>query len=111
MDNQSRGKGAIFDSKEDMLAYAEKQLVDGDQNMDIGCMQISHYWHGDNFIDLDEMGDPFSNIAMQQHFYLIWNLPTDHGIQAIRHYHNANPEQTHPMSIKSAAWDKLGSAR
>jgi hypothetical protein len=105
------GKGLFFDSKENMLAYAENQLVDGDQNMDIGCMQISHYWHGDNFVDLDEMGDPFTNIAYAAAF--LSDLEATHGSwdQAIRHYHNANPEQNTPYVNKVyAAWDNLGSA-
>ena len=103
------GKGLFFDSKDKMLAYAEDQLVDGDQNMDIGCMQISHYWHSENFTDLEEMGDPFTNIAYAAAF--LSDLETTHGSwdQAIRHYHNANPEQNTPYVNKVyAAWDTIG---
>jgi len=103
------GKGLFFDSKDKMLAYAENQLVDGDQNMDIGCMQISHYWHSENFTDLEEMGDPFTNIAYAAAF--LSDLETTHGSwdQAIRHYHNANPEQNTPYVNKVyAAWDTIG---
>ena len=104
------GKGLFFDSKDKMLAYAEDQLVDGDQNMDIGCMQISHYWHSENFTDLEEMGDPFTNIAYAAAF--LSDLEATHGSwdQAIRHYHNANPEQNTPYVNKVyAAWDAIGS--
>lgn len=103
------GKGLFFDSKDDMLAYAQDQLVDGDQNMDIGCMQISHYWHGEHFIDLEEMADPFANVAYAAAF--LTDLKTAHGSwdQAIRHYHNADPKQNTPYVKKVyAVWETLG---
>jgi hypothetical protein len=78
--------------------------------MDIGCMQISHYWHSENFTDLEEMGDPFTNIAYAAAF--LSDLEATHGSwdQAIRHYHNANPEQNTPYVNKVyAAWDAIGS--
>lgn len=104
------GKGLFFNNKDEMLAYAEEQLVDGDQNMDIGCMQISHYWHSENFFDLEEMADPFTNIAYAAAF--LSDLEATHGSwdQAIRHYHSSNPNQNTPYVKKVyTAWDDLGS--
>jgi len=102
------GKGLFFDSKKDMLAYARQQIAAGNTRMDIGCMQISLFWHGDQFADLEDMADPSSNIAYAAAF--LADLKARHGSfdQAIRHYHNADPAQNTPYVARVYdAWEHI----
>lgn len=105
------GKGVFFDSKDEMLDYIRTHLDDSDQNIDIGCMQINHFWHSDQFLDLDEMADPFTNIVYSAIFLTDLKAAHDSWDQAIRHYHNANPDQNTPYVEKVyAVWDMLNDA-
>jgi len=90
------GKGLFFETRDEMLAYARSHIEKGDKRMDIGCMQISLFWHGDAFSSLDEMADPPSNIAYAAAF--LADLTDQHGSldQAIRRYHNADPKANTP---------------
>ncbi|XDZ64970.1 hypothetical protein AB8880_08530 [Alphaproteobacteria bacterium LSUCC0684] len=90
------GKGLFFETKDEMLAYARSHIEKGDRRMDLGCMQISLFWHGDAFSSLDEMADPPSNIAYAAAF--LADLSAQHGSldQAIRRYHNADPKANTP---------------
>jgi len=90
------GRGLFFENKQDMLAYARAQINKGDLRMDIGCMQISIFWHKDQFASLEEMADPSGNIAYAAAF--LADLKDRHGNidQAIRHYHNADPAANTP---------------
>lgn len=102
------GKGVFFDTKDEMLEYVSTHLDDSDQNIDIGCMQINHFWHGDQFVDLDEMADPFTNIVYSAIFLTDLKATHESWDQAIRHYHNANPNQNAPYVEKVyAVWDML----
>ena len=84
------GKGLFFDNKADTLAYLEKHLAKGDTAMDVGCMQISIKWHSHRFDSLEEMLDPFFNIAYAAAF--LDRLKQRHGSwdEAIRRYHSAD---------------------
>jgi len=90
------GRGLFFENKQDMLAYARAHINKGDLRMDIGCMQISIFWHKDQFASLEEMADPSGNIAYAAAF--LADLKDRHGNidQAIRHYHNADPAANTP---------------
>jgi len=90
------GRGLFFENKQDMLAYARAHINKGDLRMDIGCMQISIFWHKDQFASLEEMADPSGNIAYAAAF--LADLKDRHGNidQAIRHYHNADPTANTP---------------
>ena len=105
------GKGVFFDNKDEMLEYVRDHLDESEQNIDIGCMQINHFWHGDQFLDLDEMADPFTNIVYSAIFLTDLMATHDSWDQAIRHYHNANPAQNTPYAEKVyAVWDTLNMA-
>ena len=102
------GKGLFFDNKDDMLAYARAQLDQGNDRMDIGCMQINVYWHRDQFTDIDDIADPSSNIAYAAAF--LSDLRDQHGSidDAIRHYHNADYKQSTPYLARVyEAWEQV----
>jgi hypothetical protein len=52
------GKGLYFETKSAALAYLGTATAGGRTNIDVGCMQINHYWHGQEFKSLEGMIDP-----------------------------------------------------
>lgn len=85
------GEGRFFDSPGAALDAAQTALVDGDGNVDLGCMQISETWHSWAFPDLETMLDPLENAGYAASF--LSSLFATHGNwrDAISHYHSANP--------------------
>ena len=55
------GKEAWFETQEDAVAAAEAALAEGAENVDIGCFQLNHRWHGAAFDSVAAMIDPESN--------------------------------------------------
>lgn len=82
------GKGLYFESKAEALAYLRTATVKGRTNIDVGCMQINHYWHGHTFGSLEEMIDPVKNIKYAAAY--LTELYERHGswVEAVKHYHS-----------------------
>ena len=82
------GKGLYFESKAEALAYLRTATVKGRTNIDVGCMQINHYWHGDTFGSLEEMIDPVKNVKYAAAY--LTELYERHGswVEAVKHYHS-----------------------
>jgi hypothetical protein len=82
------GKGLYFESKAEALAYLKTATVKGRTNIDVGCMQINHYWHGPTFGSLEEMIDPVKNIKYAAAY--LTELYERHGswVEAVKHYHS-----------------------
>ena len=84
-------EGLFFEDRDSALEFVEVIYANGENSVDVGCMQINTKWHKDNFRDFDEMFDPDVNIAYAASFLII--LRNRHGSwdQAIRHYHSNDP--------------------
>lgn len=84
------GRGIRFDSLQEanntITAYRKR----GYENIDVGCFQINHRWHGDNFSSVDEMLDPVSNARYAAQF--LKKLHAEYGswIEAAAAYHSRN---------------------
>jgi hypothetical protein len=87
------GRGLYFDTRSEALEYLRRATRDGRTNIDVGCMQINHRWHGDAFADLSAMLDPATNVAYAVRF--LAELRARHGswAEAVRHYHSPDPER------------------
>lgn len=87
------GKSDYFQSKVEMTEVVEAAILSGEDNIDLGCMQINLRWHGDHFSTLDDMIDPERNIQYAAGFLL--ELRDTHGSwqKAISHYHSADPDR------------------
>jgi len=55
------GAGTWHDDFETALAAAQRALESGQRNIDLGCFQINHHWHGAEFSTLADMLDPVTN--------------------------------------------------
>ena len=62
------GTGHWFDTASEAATAAETALNESSGNLDIGCFQLNHRWHGDNFASLDQMFDPLTNARYAAQF-------------------------------------------
>ncbi|MBB3592489.1 soluble lytic murein transglycosylase-like protein [Rhizobium sp. BK529] len=90
------GKALFPSSEEAALRQFDAASRDGAKLIDIGCMQINHYFHGDNFTSVEEMFDPHRNVEYAAKF--LRNLHDRHETwtMAVARYHagpNNNPAQ------------------
>ena len=68
----------------------------GAKLIDIGCMQINHYWHRNEFKSLEEMFDPQRNVAYAAKFLRQLKERQGNWTMAVARYHagpNNNPAQ------------------
>lgn len=59
----ARGTGMFFASKAQAMEAAADALATGEDNVDVGCLQINIGHHPDAFMTLDEALDPLANAA------------------------------------------------
>jgi soluble lytic murein transglycosylase-like protein len=68
----------------------------GAKLIDIGCMQINQYFHGENFPSVEAMFDPHNNVEYAAKFLSVLHDKHDTWTMAVARYHagpNNNPEQ------------------
>lgn len=90
------GKGHYFDTKHEAISFVKKQILQGKESIDIGCMQINMKHHPKAFRSLEHAFDPKSNVAYGAGF--LKSKYDQHGCwhKAIAHYHSA----THDLGFK-----------
>jgi soluble lytic murein transglycosylase-like protein len=77
-------------------ARFEQARKDGAKLIDIGCMQINHYYHGDQFHSVREMFDPHLNVDYAARFLKDLRAKEGSWTLAAARYHagpNNNPAQ------------------
>jgi soluble lytic murein transglycosylase-like protein len=90
------GKAYFPSSRQDAMATFEGARREGRKLIDIGCMQINHHFHGENFASPAEMFDPRRNVEYAAKF--LRNLHDRHETwtMAVARYHagpNNDPAQ------------------
>jgi hypothetical protein len=83
------GKGFLFSTKQKAIDAVNAYLKQGKTSIDIGCMQLNWYWHGQKFgHSVDKAFDPQTNIMVgaqyiKEHFktYKNWD-------KAVARYHS-----------------------
>ncbi len=58
-----QGKAYYFSSKNEAVDFVKTKLNQGVKSIDVGCMQINLYHHGDAFKSLETAIDPKTNIS------------------------------------------------
>ena len=56
-----KGSGKFFSNKSDLDKFINNQK-NNTQNIDIGCMQINYFYHGEDFKDTKTMSIPKKNV-------------------------------------------------
>lgn len=90
------GKAVFSASTDDALTAFEAARRNGAKLIDLGCMQINHYFHGEHFASAREMFDPKRNVEYAAMF--LRNLHNRHETwtMAVARYHagpNNDPAQ------------------
>lgn len=87
------GQGLYFETRQEALAYLRQTVAQGPRNIDVGCMQVNHYWHGDNFPSVEAMLDPETNIRYAIRFLKELYARRGSWEEAVKHYHSPDPER------------------
>ena len=88
---------AIYDiNRREALQRFEAAKRDGAKLIDVGCMQVNHYYHGRNFASVDEMLDPARNVDYAARFLVELKAREGSWTKAVARYHagpNNDPAQ------------------
>ena len=83
-------------NKTDALRRFAKAKAAGADLIDVGCMQINHYWHKSAFSSVDEMFEPGKNVAYAAKFLQQLRQREGSWTLAVARYHagpDNNPAQ------------------
>lgn len=87
--NNQEGKGYHFSTQQEAIRYVRKQFMIGNNNLDVGCMQINLKHHPEAFSSLSQAFSPRKNINYGAYF-LNENFKKLGSIdKAIGRYHSA----------------------
>lgn len=79
---------AVYDLKRDQaVAQVKKSRAQGIKLIDVGCMQINHYWHANKFKSLEDMLDPARNVAYAAAFLKQLYIREGSWVMAVARYH------------------------
>ncbi len=81
-----------LDSKSEAVAHVRSMIRDGERNIDVGCMQVNLYYHGDAFASLEDAFDPLSNVSYAASYLSRLRTSTADWLTAAGNYHSATPE-------------------
>lgn len=90
------GRSVFAASKSDALRKFANAKASGADLIDVGCMQINHYWHKTAFGSLEEMFEPKSNVAYAAKFLQKLRKREGSWTLAVARYHagpHNNPAQ------------------
>jgi hypothetical protein len=87
----ARGTGLFFPSKEAAMEATAETLAVGDDNVDVGCLQINLGHHPDAFVNLEEAFDPLANAAYGAAYLRALVMETGSWPEAVGRYHSATP--------------------
>lgn len=79
---------AVYDlTRRQAVARVQESRARGIKLIDVGCMQINHYWHADKFRSLDDMLDPARNVAYAASFLKDLHAREGSWVMAVARYH------------------------
>jgi soluble lytic murein transglycosylase-like protein len=81
------GRATYELSKPEALRAFRKAKLGGAKLIDVGCMQINHYYHGESFASLEDMFDPAQNVAYAARFLSELKEREGTWTKAIARYH------------------------
>lgn len=102
------GMSLSFESPGEALSYVGEQLSQGEDNMDIGCMQVNWQCHKDNFQSLGkdsrDLLIPSTNIRYAAKFLKTLYAELGTWAKAVAAYHSRKPDKGYPYLIKIATY-------
>jgi len=88
----AQGEGRYFPTKAAAVRYVRKLKAEGVRNIDVGCMQVNLFYHGDAFPGLEQALDPEANVAYASQFLKNHFAATGSWMRAAGNYHSATPK-------------------
>ena len=85
------GKSYYFDNKREAVAFVKKEIKVGNNNIDVGCMQVNLKHHPDAFPSIEKAFSPRYNVRYAANFLIQKYKAKKSWGDAIAHYHSANP--------------------
>ncbi|MDQ0457001.1 transglycosylase SLT domain-containing protein [Rhizobium paknamense] len=90
------GKALFADNMGEAMQLFQKAKQGGAKLIDVGCMQINHYFHGEAFQSVEDMFEPHRNVDYAARFLLALHQRHETWTMAVARYHagpNNNPAQ------------------
>ncbi|HEV7318590.1 MAG TPA: lytic transglycosylase domain-containing protein [Ensifer sp.] len=90
------GKAYFGSSEQDVLTQFGNARAQGAKLIDLGCMQINYYFHGEHFSSPQEMLDPQKNVEYAARFLANLHARHETWTMAVARYHagpNNDPAQ------------------
>jgi soluble lytic murein transglycosylase-like protein len=90
------GKTVYASTAQEALAVFRQSRLQGVKLIDLGCMQINHYYHAKAFASVNEMLEPRVNVAYAAKFLKQLHASEGSWTMAVARYHagpNNNPAQ------------------
>lgn len=90
------GKAYYFDGLEEALQAFQRARDSGAKLIDVGCMQINQYFHGEHFTSVEAMFDPQRNVEYAAGFLSKLHQRHETWTMAVARYHagpNNDPAQ------------------
>ncbi|MGI9463492.1 MAG: transglycosylase SLT domain-containing protein [Aestuariivirgaceae bacterium] len=81
------GRAVFARDLRDAVGRFKRARRDGARLIDVGCMQINHYWHRGEFASLNDMFDPEQNVAYAARFLSELKLREKTWTLAVARYH------------------------
>ena len=101
----AEGRGRFLDTKSAAIREVQRLRARGIDNIDVGCMQVNLYWHGDAFSSLAEAFDPARNVTYAAELLVDLHRAEGSWDQAMARYHSRTPRFHIPYAKKvRAAW-------
>ena len=101
----AEGRGRFLDTKSAAIREVRRLRARGVENIDVGCMQVNLYWHGDAFSSLAEAFDPAGNVTYAADFLIDLHEIGGSWDRAVARYHSRTPRFHIPYAKKvRAAW-------
>ena len=99
----AEGVGYYYATKAEAIASVNAFRARGVRSIDVGCMQVNLFHHGDAFASLDEAFDPVANARYAARFLLRLYSQTGSWPGAAAGYHSLTPEIGEPYARKVLA--------
>ncbi len=102
----AEGRGRYFATKAEALAQVRRLKGAGVRNIDVGCMQVNLYYHGDAFDSLEAALDPTANVDFAARWIKQLHRETRSWSQAIAFYHSRTLALNRPYRLRVLKyWD------
>ncbi len=99
----AEGVGYYYATKAEAIASVNAFRARGVRSIDVGCMQVNLFHHGDAFNSLEEAFDPGANARYAARFLLKLFAQTGSWPGATAGYHSLTPEVGEPYARKVLA--------